>query len=93
MPAHRIGGYIINDLDNNNMNIYYVATSEGKSLTFENNGNVYAFQTHSNIAEFNNPSITLTFDDGTRFVLSENPTDNYGTTASFGNMTFIPLQQ
>ena len=90
MPANRIGGYIINDPTNGVMLLYYIATTTGKALTFENTGNTYAFQTTVDAANFNNPKVALGFDDGTQFILGETPTDNYGETLRFGNTTFIP---
>lgn len=72
------------------MLVYYIATTQGKTLSFENTGNTYVFQTDNDIANFSNPRIAIGFDDGTQFYLGETPTDNYGETDRFGNTTFIP---
>ena len=72
------------------MLIYYIATTAGKALTFENDGNVYVFQTTVDINNFQNPRVAIGFDDGTQFFLGEVATDNYGVTDRFTNTTFIP---
>ena len=73
------------------MLLYYIATTSGKSLTFENTGNTYVFQTTVDTNNFVNPRVGLGFDDGTQFYLGETATDNYGETDRFQNTTFIPM--
>lgn len=89
VPANRIGGYLINN-DNGSLDLYYIAATQAKSLTFANNGNVYAFQTTVDIAQYNGPAIVLGFDDGTKYALSDTPTDTYGILCHLENTTFIP---
>lgn len=88
IPAKRIGGYL--ELDNERVKIYLVATTEGKSVSFDGTKTVYVFYTSNNIDSFNNPFVRFTLDDGSYFDLSDYGGDEFGSTAYFSDLAFVP---
>lgn len=88
IPAKRIGGFI--EIDPLGLKVYLIATTAGKSVTFDPTKTVYVFYTNNDINNFQNPFVRFNLDDGSFIELSDYAGDEYGTTNYFSDLTFIP---
>ena len=73
----RLGGYMT-ILDNNNVSVYAIATTNGKAIDYP--AKSYIFQSNAAIDNWNEPVVQLLFQDNSTINVFENPLDEYGTT-------------
>lgn len=77
ITAKHLGGYLT-ILDNNNVRLYAVATTAGKTVDYP--AKSYVYQSTDAVDNWNNPCVQLAFQDNSVVNVFENPTDEVGTT-------------
>lgn len=77
IAAKHLGGFLT-ILDNNNVKLYAVATTAGKTVEYP--ARSYLFQSIDAVENWDNPCVQLAFQDNSVVNVFENPIDEVGTT-------------